>query len=445
MEKNNEILVLNVSKKLDAFSLRRAFYDSLTLLRILQRKVQVILPANLDFVDFYHAYQGDQELPIGDVHFILAGEEGYFEYKIEKAVLTERLIIQAPLFQRFGNLIEDYCDGFQKKYGAYGYLRSYDEYRQNNERTLAKRSFNSQEELLRLPKLKDDLGNIFIDCQHLPGFDHYFQGLLFTACWIMYYSKEYFQLFPRELFAGVQQVEKVTEFAASPQQTIKTRLFNDPTNWEHPANLKFQQLYRDQLAIHQLSTTNGIGILQEPMVEYNFTEDFLQCIQYFNENQQPTYKSQARFFITRTIDRKTAENKTTVTRGTLNARAYFPWLNEQKNQMMNYRIIDPRYTLDNGVSAYEYYIRHFLEIKINDESYQNFETILVFYLPPQALDNLPLVELQARFRDVEVHVVKALLKHRPAPTFDLKKGDNHLRVVFADYSYLTLPQRPLFS
>lgn len=434
--KTTDVYIRNHTRRLDGDELVAVLTDAVALMRLLQTEISVIFPrAYHDFSIFLADFKRGKLWHCERFFFQTPG--GSFEWQWHDDILDEQLVLRASVFSRHASLIENYCDQLQKKVGSYGFIRAYQEYLENNIADLSQRNFNTPAEIRRLPKMLNDEQESVVDCQKLPGYNHCYKNLLFTSCWLMYLSKEYGSLLPKEIFQEAQQVESCEFFVTSSQLTMKTKLFANVFNWEHPANLNFQKLYQEQIGLYQLNEANGVGVLVEPMIEYQFSEGEMQSIQYFNRNLQPTYKSQAESFLTRTLNFATQKTKSTRSKGVLNARAYFPYLDETSHQLMAYRVLHPERTVDQGVAAYSFYIQHFLQVELQDEAYKNYQTILVFYVPKDALKTLPLDRLKMRLTGVAMKPARAFLRHNPAITFDLKQGERHLRVVFADQALLT--------
>jgi len=182
-----------------------------------------------------------------------------------------------------------------------------------------------------------------------------------------------------------------------------------------------------------LAWNNGTGVLRPPFIEYAFVEEVIQTVQYQNNYYQPVEKKNATYFVTRSYDNRRQKYVVNRTKGILNAQAYFPWIDEKSRKMMNYRVLDPKMAIDDGLSAYEFYIRQFLEINVLDKKYEDFVSVLRFYLPKEAIQQLPLDALWDKLFDVNI----SNLKQKESSTrFDLEKAKNHLRVVFLDSSYL---------
>jgi hypothetical protein len=119
-------------------------------------------------------------------------------------------------------------------------------------------------------------------------------------------------------------------------------------------------------------------------------------------------------------------------KGKLNAQAFFPWIDESSKKIMNYCILNPEYALDMGVSAFEFYIRKFLELELeNAPNYKRYLPTLRFYIPHVEMFKAPFKILNQKMADVEFKEIKHKVKY---PTFDLKKGKNYLRIIFMDYS-----------
>ncbi|MBO0470524.1 hypothetical protein JZO66_08195 [Enterococcus sp. DIV0242_7C1] len=365
-----------------------------------------------------------------DLWIKIKGQGGESQLHISELTLHDRTILDKDLFFAYQTMIEDYLDTRMVKNGIYGYIRSLDEYLYNNVEMIEKRTFEMQEEIEKLPKRYNRNKEVIVDCNQLAGYDIFFKGLCLTSCWKMYYSDLFFQIIPKPIFLEVQQVQSITELA---NNVLKITLFNDPFNWELSVNQKYQRLFRDQMGYDQLAWNNGTGVLRPPYIEYAFVEDVTQTVQYQNHYYQPVEKKDATYFVTRSYDgvhHKYVENRT---KGILNAQAYFPWIDEKSRKMMNYRVLNPQMALDGGLSAYEFYIRQFLEINVLDQKYDEFVSVLRFYLPQEAIKEVPLEALWDKLIDVNISNLKQ--KER-STRFDLQKAKNHLRVVFLDYSYL---------
>lgn len=355
---------------------------------------------------------------------------GEFQLHISKLTLFMRNIVNTEIYSENALMVEDYFDTRMTKSGVYAQIRSLDEYLYNNVEKIEKRNFDNEEQLAKLPKRYNSTKEIVVDCNQLPGYDVDFRGLSLTSCWKMYYSSTYFQVIPKQVFLEVQQVQNIEELE---KRVVKITLFNHPANWEMGVNQKYQRLFRDQMGFDQLAWNNGVGVLRPPYIEFAFMDDMIQTVQYQNDQLQPVEKKVATNFVTRSYDyvhQRYLENRT---KGILNAQAYFPWIDEKSRKMMNYRVLNPDLAIDGGVTAYEFYIRQFLEINVRDDNYDTFTSVLRFYLPKESVKKLPLKALQAKLQDV---TISNLEQKEVSAYFDLKKSSNHLRVVFLDYSYL---------
>ena len=108
-------------------------------------------------------------------------------------------------------------------------------------------------------------------------------------------------------------------------------------------------------------------------------------------------------------------------------------MDEQRAQMMSYKVIDPSITLDNGIQAYCYYIREYLKVAVEDEKYQEYLLILRLYVPSDILKKVPLDEIREELSDIKF---KRFRKRRGRLAFDVKKDIHHLRVEILDYPKL---------
>ena len=115
----------------------------------------------------------------------------------------------------------------------------------------------------------------------------------------MYFSEYYERVLPLVIIKDAQQVEQIQTME---EGVVMVELYRDPFQWDHPANLSYQRLFRDQIGVDQLTWDNGVGILREPFIEYAFGHQLIQTIQYQNDRLQPTVKRKATHFITRNFD-----------------------------------------------------------------------------------------------------------------------------------------------
>lgn len=432
MKKTKKIYMVMTRVNVSLTELKQDVFDWLSLLRI------VTTPETYRFGDEEVRQFSLQAITCQIQHLTedenlwikVVAQSGEFQLHVSKLTLREQTILAGNTFSAYQTMIEDYYDTRMVKNGMYGYIRSLDEYLYNNVENIEKRTFETGSEIKQLPKRYDQKKVVIIDCNQLAGYDVYFKGLCLTSCWKMYYSSLYTQIIPKPIFMEVQQVQTVEELGS---QVIKITLFNDPFNWELPVNQKYQRLFRDQMGYDQLAWNNGTGVLRPPFIEYAFVEEVIQTVQYQNSYYQPVEKKNATYFVTRSYDNRRQKYVVNRTKGILNAQAYFPWIDEKSRKMMNYRVLDPKMAIDDGLSAYEFYIRQFLEINVSDKKYDDFVSVLRFYLPKEEIQQLPLEALWDKLFDVNI----SNLKQKESSTrFDLEKAKNHLRVVFLDSSYL---------
>lgn len=441
MEKTNKMYMVAARADFSLEELKLAVFDWLSFLRILT------IPESYRFgdegakvFDLLALTQRIQMLTEKENVWIkVKAQGGEFQLHISKLNLYERMILEGSIFLEHQKMIEDYCDTRMIRNGLYGYIRSLDEYMYNNVETIEKRNFETDSEIAQLPKRYNRDKTVIVDCNQLAGYDVYFKGLCLTSCWKMYYSSLYHQFIPKPIFLEVQQVQSIEELD---NQLIKISLFNDPFNWELPVNKKYQRLFRDQMGYDQLAWNNGTGVLRPPFIEYAFVEEVIQTVQYQNSYYQPVEKKQATHFVTRSYDNIRQKYMVNRTKGILNAQAYFPWIDEKSRKMMNYRVMDPKMAIDEGLSAYEFYIRQFLEIEVLDQKYNDFVSVLRFYLPKEAIKQIPLEALWDKLFDVNI---SNLDQKESSTRFDLKKAKNHLHVVFLDARYLETVNQTLDS
>lgn len=361
-----------------------------------------------------------------DVWFRLSNEAEEATVHLMGDTLFEKWIIQKSNFHYWEVVYLDYLKNRLIEHGFFAYIRSYEEYLYHNTSELDKRrSFETAEETHALPKMKGLNGDVVVDCNSFPGYDVFYKGVCLTACWWLFLGEPYKKLFAKQLLLEIQQVERVAELGSG----VFFELYKDPFQWKEAANLGFQQLFRDQLGIPQLAYTNGVGLLKQPYIEFAFDDTVIQTVQYQNEQFQPTEKNYASYFVTRTYDSLTDQYRVNRMKGGLNALAYFPWIDEESERMMNYHILYPELTLDKGLAAFEYYIRDSLEFEIQDQRYKDYTAVLQLFIPKKAFLDFPLEELKSVLKDMTIHQVS---RKNDSLTFSLEKESQHLIVSFID-------------
>ncbi|WP_071131398.1 hypothetical protein [Enterococcus timonensis] len=404
-------------------------FDAATLLRLLGGELWTVSPE----------INSEKDQPcnlLANIKENLADEKNYFSFVAPGCQLTIEIKLQqvelqflmiAELFEKYQALIIDYADRLQKERGIFGVVRAETEYLQHNERDLGKRlAINTPAEIAELPKRLNQKRQEVVDVQKFSGYDFFIEGFLFTSCWLMYVSKSYENIVPREIFLEAQQVDEIIFFKDSPQKIIRTKLFNDPFSWDHPANRAFQTLYAQQIGIQYLSVENGVGMLTEPRVEYVRRPNFFQSMQYFDKNFQPAKKSAAHYFLSRTMNYQTGEKTAHLIEGQLNVKAYFPFVDERKSSLVNYQVIQPEKTLDQGISGISYYINLHFNLELVKD-YHHYQKVLMIFVPKYYLDKLPTEEIAAQFPEVKIKK----RRHKTYTSLNLKKSDQELSVLFA--------------
>lgn len=97
-------------------------------------------------------------------------------------------------------------------------------------------------------------------------------------------------------------------------------------------------------------------------------------------------------------------------------------------------MIDPTFTLDNGIDAYAYYINEYLNVEAPDEMYRDYLTSLRIYVPTKFLSDFPMEEISDRLSTIKF---KRIRKRKGRLSFDAVQGEKRLRVVLLDQAELT--------
>lgn len=370
---------------------------------------------------------------IDEVNFELILTDGQNEssiHVVQEAVL-QRHLFTFDVFQGSRELLLSYIKTTMEQGGLFSYIRAYDEFLNHNVESVEKRyNFQKPEEIAELPKRKNHAKEIVIDCNQFAGYDVFYNGFCLTSCWRMYFSEYYERVLPLVIIKDAQQVEQIQTME---EGVVMVELYRDPFQWDHPANLSYQRLFRDQIGVDQLTWDNGVGILREPFIEYAFGHQLIQTIQYQNDRLQPTVKRKATHFITRNFDLVREIYQERRVRGLLNAQAYFPWIDQEGMRMMDYIVLKPQLTLDNGLDAYEFYIRSHLEADYTTEHFEEYTVCLQFYLPQEAMTDIPIDELKDRMSDVRFGLLHRSKKYT---WVNLKKETHRLWVYFMNMERL---------
>jgi hypothetical protein len=431
MKKTEEILIVEQYTGFQLNELHAAILDWLALTRILTTPTlfQLNKKEKETFILETLVEQIKEVKENEDFWWLLEAPDAKFQIHIKNKSMFCSSFLTKKIFEKYEILIKDYLVPRLEKHGIFGFLRSFDEYQFNNISNLKLRTFDTLKEQQALPKIYDVDRNVAIDCNQLAGFDLYFEGLCFTSCWQMYFSKYYYRYIPKAVFEAVQQVYQITPYQNG---LLGITLFKNPWHWDADVNLKYQRIFRDQIGFDQLAWENGVGLLREPYIEFAFEKSRVHTVSYLDNYGQPAPKRKSSIFITRMYDFTKGLYAEHRLKGKLNAQAFFPWIDESSKKMMNYCILNPEYALDMGVTAFEFYIREFLELELeNDLNYQRYLPTLRFYIPHVEMFKAPLKILNQKMIDVEFKEIKSKAKY---PTFDLKKGKNYLRIIFMDYS-----------
>ncbi len=435
MQKTDKIYCYLQSTASDPERLKQQASDCLTLGRLVFDPVLIELDD--ECVPFSVAQQQAllENLPAENFTLRIRDEWSESVFQQHHDVLFERHYFTREQFISKRSIILDYLN-IQMKHAQFAYIRSYDEFLYHNiERLDYRQMIESPEIIEQHPKKKNKFGEIILDGHYFPGYDIFHLGFCFTSCWRMYFGELYRSVLPLNLIREVQQVERVVEMY---DNTLMVELYKDPYRWDEPSNLHFQRLFRDQLGIDQLTWLNGIGVLREPFVEYRSAFHSLQIIQYQNDFLQPVPKSQATHFVTRMYNLDTSEETVTQVKGSLNAQAYFPMINDRQRKMKTVVTLMVGQTVDEGLSAYEFYIRNYLEINLADKRYDTYTPILTFFLPDKHFAQIPIRQLKAQMMDVSFNEERVEQGHRE---LRLSKGNKRLQVEFFPLSFLYLEKK----
>lgn len=433
MKLTNKMFVTVQYINLNNQMIKRHLQDWLVFIRLLYQPKQMVVnheeiqPFSLQKVHQLLNQLTEHE----DLEFIVKNGPNESYFHLVDGNLLEKHLVSQEIFLRQKQMILNYLDIKMSKRGLFGYLRSYDEYLYHNTDKIEMRlEFQTSEQIEKLPKIRNKENETVVDCNQFAGYDIFYRGFCLTSCWRIYFSARYHKIIPLGVVEEVQQVEQVTKVA---EDVWFVELYKDPYRWQEKINLDYQRLFRDQMGIDQLAWDNGVGILREPLIEYAYTDNIIQTVQYQNDRLQPTPKKEATHFVTRVYDLVHDNYQERRVKGVLNAQAYFPWVDEQGMKMMNYLVLNPQYSLDEGLCAYEFYLRNYLEINVTDERYHEYLAVLNIYLPDEFLTKIPYKVLKEKMADIHFTRLK---KRKQRVFFDIKKDKNHLRVNFVPFSIM---------
>lgn len=354
---------------------------------------------------FYHAEKVEASLTCVDNRF------------------TQRFLLKKVDFYKEAFLIEDYLQKQLANNGIQAFIRPYEEYLSSNIADLSLRdSFDLSHQSLRL--MRNDEQEKIVDCSLLPGYDVVTPQRLYTSCWKMWYTTEYFQDIPKQAFLDVQAVHNVT---ACDDGTLIITLYKDPLSWSHPYNIKSQQLFRFQLGFDQFMNNNGVGLLRDPYTEFMQFKNQRQMLQYQNRYLQPCPKKDAKHFTLRIFDSARGFYQEARHFGQLNVYAFFPFLEAKQERAVAYHQIVPDFTLDEALSVYKYYIQYYLEVYDILETKSTQELVLIFYIPEANQLTLPIEALQRLLAKKDLRWVRELAPYEYTVISHQKQLKVHFR------------------
>ena len=120
----------------------------------------------------------------------------------------------------------------------------------------------------------------------------FINGFCLTSCWRMYFSEYYERVLPLVIIKDAQQVEQ-KKIQTMEEGVVMVELYRDPFQWDHPANLSYQRLFRDQIGVDQLTWDNGVGICENRLLNTRFGHQLIQTIQYQNDRLQSHRQTQS--------------------------------------------------------------------------------------------------------------------------------------------------------
>ncbi|MGX7030933.1 hypothetical protein ACWN8B_06185 [Vagococcus zengguangii] len=343
-----------------------------------------------------------------ETHLIAKNTHLSCECYVENGYLAQTILMPFERFHDVKRIVEDYLDQKMQEQGLYAYIRDYQEYLSHNLFYLDERKQYLVHDLPNLRQMKNDQSEIVIDCSQLSGYDLMFEKLCLTSCWKMWFSSNYYHLIPKQAFLDVQQVDRIDVLD---NEVVRIMLFDSPNNWQLPANLSFQRLFRKQLGFDQIEWINGVGVLEDPYAEFIKAQHMIQMIQYQNENMQPVAKTQATHFISRLFNYSEHVYLEARRSGQLNYQAYFPFETIDTKESLAYWLLNTEYCLDNGVEALTYYIDYYLRALRKLSKQDNRPTLLRFYLPEKAFNQLSEDQLINALLDKQYLVYPAIDKN----------------------------------
>lgn len=336
-----------------------------------------------------------------------------FNQKIFQSILIEKSV-----FEKFKVIFLDYLDQLMIKHGLYAFARSYEEYLVHNLEDVAEREQLVTEHPVEIRLMKNDMGEVMVDCSQYSGYNLIYNELCLTSCWKMWFSMDYYHLIPKQAFLDVQQVDEVKEL---PAEVVRVTLFHSPFDWKLKANREFQSIFRRQLGFEQIEWINGVGILEQPCTEFIQSQDKTQMIQYQNKNMQPVEKTEATHFTARIFNYAQHLYIESRRSGRLNYQAYFPFEISETGERLVYWILHPEYCIDDGIEAFRYYIDYYLEAQNKLVSPEKLKTNLNFYIPISIYKKLDKKKLKHMFTSSEAKLYQV---EDPFQLYIAKNGES---------------------
>ncbi|MCH0467578.1 hypothetical protein KEK01_12675, partial [Enterococcus faecium] len=129
---------------------------------------------------------------------VVGNDENECSFRLEDNQLLIKNVLSISVFKEKQFLIRDFIQKKMIAHGVFAYMRAYSEFIYHNTKQISQRLlFEKKDEIEHLPKMKQQNGEVVVDCNQFPGYDLFYQGLCFTSCWEMYYSRYYHQIIPK--------------------------------------------------------------------------------------------------------------------------------------------------------------------------------------------------------------------------------------------------------
>lgn len=110
---------------------------------------------------------------------VVGNDENECSFRLEDNQLLIKNVLSISVFKEKQFLIRDFIQKKMIAHGVFAYMRAYSEFIYHNTKQISQRLlFEKKDEIEHLPKMKQQNGEVVVDCNQFPGYD------LFTKVYV---------------------------------------------------------------------------------------------------------------------------------------------------------------------------------------------------------------------------------------------------------------------